>query len=233
MSRITGGGRWRGACGALALVGLPACWDSEPDWEVYAISQYVDLTVGDVGRDGHGWVTVEGRRANGSLVLDDAFALTDQMLEWVRRAVQAVADSAGVTAMGDGSETHIRAWRAPQGVIATVSVSNPSGRTETVQVFDDELGRLITVPAYRDYTEAAFWIHREGLIVLRAQAHTGQDIERYAGPSWIPRDIVDVDGDGAPEIVLLEVGYESRHLLFFSIVDRRAVLRWEGLGRGL
>jgi hypothetical protein len=60
-----------------------------------------------------------------------------------------------------------------------------------------------------------------------------QDIEVYAGPTWLPHDVVDVDGDGTPEIVLLEVGYESRHLVIFSIVDGLGVSRWEGLGRGL
>jgi hypothetical protein len=49
----------------------------------------------------------------------------------------------------------------------------------------------------------------------------------------LPHDVVDVDGDGTPEIVLREVGYESRHLTIFSIVDELGVLRWEGLGRGL
>ncbi len=86
--------------------------------------------------------------------------------------------------------------------------------------------------AFRNYVEAAFWVG-DDVVVLEAEAHVEQDIEVYAGPSWMPHDIVDVDGDGTPEIVLLEVGYESRHMVIFSIVDELAMLRWEGLGRGL
>ena len=68
MSCVANRARWRPAFVAAALVGLVACQDREPNWEAFAISQYVDLAVGYGGRDEHGWVIVEGRRANQSCV---------------------------------------------------------------------------------------------------------------------------------------------------------------------
>ena len=230
VSRLAAGRTWRAVLAGLVLV---ACQDAEPDWEAFAISQYVDATVGDAGRDEHGWVMVEGRRGEESLVLDTAYVLPDRTLESVRRTVQAMADSAGIgPVVGEGFKTATRAWRGSQGVLVTVSASNPTARTATLQIFDEELGRLVAVPAYRNFVEAVFWI-ADATVVLRAEVHVDQDIEVYAGPSWLPHDIVDVEGDGTPEIVLLEMGYESRHLIIFSIVDELGVLRWEGLGSGL
>lgn len=217
----------------LAALSVVACQDAETDWEAFAVAQYVDTTAGDAGRDEHGWVLAEGRRAEESLVLDTAYRLPARLLETVRRAVQAVADSAGIGVVtGEHAETSTRAWRSAGGTLVTVSASNPSARTETAEIFDDELGRLVTVPAYRNFVEAALWL-ADTTSVLAADAHVDQGIEGYGGPSWLPHDIVDVDGDGTPEIILLEVGYESRRLAIFAIVDGLGVLRWEGLDRGL
>jgi catechol 2,3-dioxygenase-like lactoylglutathione lyase family enzyme len=152
LNRTSVNPRRRNTCAALALLGLVACQEAAPDWEAFAVAQYVDTTVGDGGQDEHGWTMVEGRRAEGSLVLDTAHVLADPLRESVHRAVQDVADSAGIgPVIGEGLLAALRVWRTASGILVTVSASNPSARTETADVFDDQLGRLVTVPAYRNY----------------------------------------------------------------------------------
>jgi hypothetical protein len=98
-----------------------------------------------------------------------------------------------------------------------------------MEVYDDQLGRLVQVPAREHIVQAAIWLRGPDTTIIIEDIAPDQDAEMF-GCMWEPHDVVDIDRDGNPEVVLLHHGYEYQMLRIFTLTDTEALARWSGLG---
>jgi hypothetical protein len=97
------------------------------------------------------------------------------------------------------------------------------------EVYDDQLDRLVQVPAREHFVQAAIWLRGLNAIIIMEDIALDRDTEMF-GCMWEPHDVVDIDRDGNPEVVLLEHRYECQTLKIFTLTDTEALAGWSGLG---
>jgi hypothetical protein len=75
------------------------------------------------------------------------------------------------------------------------------------------------------------WMTPTTLAWLEAPARATIDPEATGGCTGV-LDAVDIDGDGAPEVILIEYGSDEYGLAVYAVDKDKAVKRWSGGGRG-
>ena len=201
-------------------------------WATFARRHYVDLKFGNKGRytDRNGWKIKLGQRAPNSFVAIEEARLSDEVLDTIRKVFSSRALPNGIRIPSD----HYIAWKTKNGKYLVVFCkSTQSARSETYEIWDEHLKRLVKVPAYKHFAQIVLWVDDPKTVIIQEEIKFDADTEIY-GCQWQPHDVVDIDHDGRPEIVLLKRGYEEEELQIFTVQKNNSVIhRWNGLGYGL
>ncbi|HEY2031151.1 MAG TPA: hypothetical protein VGH20_18295 [Myxococcales bacterium] len=72
-----------------------------------------------------------------------------------------------------------------------------------------------------------------GDVVLREVPFAAVDVDGRDRTTWSPVDVIDIDGDGAPEVVLEGDAYEDHWLEVIQLRHGKAQTIFSGLGYGL
>jgi len=204
--------------------------ESQP-WKGFAMRHYVDRSTDKSGRytDGRkGWKIKRGR-APGSLVISDKATLPSSVSQAIQSALSNKEIPKGITIPPQDYE----AWQSKGGeYLITFCMSAPGDSPGTYEIWDEKQGKLIETPAYEHFVQATLWVKGLKASVITEDISFDQDVESY-GCHWDLQDIVDIDKNGQPEVVLVERGYESEELKIFTIDQGTVIYRWGGLGYGL
>jgi hypothetical protein len=190
----------------------------------------VDQAYGEGGRYPkgdvrEGWKILEGHRAPGSLVTKQDLRLSAKQISAIRQAFVAKSLPNGIEVPGK----RYSAWgTAKDETLVTFCATAPSGDQMT-EVYDDQLGRLVQVPAREHFVQAAIWLRGSNTTIIIEDTAPDRDTEMF-GCLWEPYDIVDIDRDGNPEVLLLQRGYEYQLLRIFTLTETGVLARWSGLG---
>jgi hypothetical protein len=201
-------------------------------WEAFARRHYVDIQFGDGGRylDRKGWKINLGQRAPDSLVAVGGVRLSDKMLDTIREVFSGRSVPNGIRIPSD----RYIAWKTTAGkYLVRFCESTTSSRSETYEIWDEHLKKTVKVPVYKHFVQVVLWVDDSRTVIIQEEIKFDADTEIY-GCQWWPHDIVDIDHDGRPEVVLLKRGYEAEELHIFTIQNNNSVIhRWSGLGYGL
>ena len=213
---------------ALLLLVLPAAEEASI-WERFAGTHYQG---GDnLGRSYYRGAHLSDLRAPGSWVGSQEHRISDQEAAKIRGAVNAVAPLAGAAIPPDKYEAWSGDGAGGAWVVVTFCTEVDRPEKGMIEIYvGDEKQRIA---AYADRLDAVIWLRGEEAVVLRSSVRPGAGKEMDACPVWDPFDVVDIDRDGDPEVVLLTTVYEGHHLEILSVRGSEAVHRWSGLGSGL
>ncbi len=95
------------------------------------------------------------------------------------------------------------------------------------------LDRLVPTAGVRDRISAVLWVEGGQVTIVRLVEVAREDYEEPDDLLWWLQDVIDLDRDGSPDLVLASYGYEATSLAIASVVENDVVERWEGLGRGM
>jgi hypothetical protein len=101
-------------------------------------------------------------------------------------------------------------------VVVTFEARAVSGRTETADVWDESLDKLVPRPAYANLLSAALWVRGDAATIIQHEGQSDADLETYFFAVDV-HDVVDLDLDGDPEVVLHERAYERESLNVFTV----------------
>ena len=215
----------------LAAVVLSYGCKSPPvDWEAFARRSYVDADTAQGGRDKWGWLIARGQRARESRV-------TSAGESWSQRDWRAVLDTLTARAVSSALvdalvPDSVTVWATALGGRAmSLGVSIPSAGAPLVEVYDGD--KLVRVPALSDRLNAVLWVEPGQVTVVRLVEAAREDYEIPDNESWWLQDVIDLDRDGEPDLVLVRDSYEATSLAIVSVIKNEVVERWEGLARGM
>ena len=224
----------------LAAVVLSyGCTSPPVDWGAFAMGSYVDANRAEGPRDKFGWF-IGGQRAGESMVTSTEGSWSQS--DW--RAVRATLTERGVSsALVDAIVTDsqplygrrsVTVWATDLGGRAmSLNVSIRSAGAPLAEIWDDELDRLVPTAGVRDRISAVLWVEGGQVTIVRLVEVAREDYEEPDDLLWWLQDVIDLDRDGAPDLVLASYGYEATSLAIASVVENEVVDRWEGLGRGM
>ena len=217
----------------LAAVAFSYGCKSPPvDWEAFARRSYVDLDMGDGGRDKWGWLIAFGQRAPESMVASVDGSLSQS--DWRTVVDTLTARTASARLLDAVVPDSAIVWTTPfDGRAVLLSMSIPSEGAPLADVWSEAADRLVRVPALSDRLNAVLWVEGGQVTIVRLVEAAREDYEVPDNDSWWLQDVIDLDGDDAPDLVLVRRGYESTSVAIVSVVEHQLVERWEGLGREL
>ena len=213
-----------------AVVLLYGCKSSPVDWEAFARRSYVDVDRAQDGRDEFGWF-IKGQRAPQSIVSSTEGSLSQRERQVVLDTLAPrVVSSALMDAVVPDS---VRVWATHLGGRAiSLNVLIPSAGASMVDIVD-QFDRVVSVPNINDRLEAVLWVESGQVTIVRLVEAVREDYEKQVGSSWSLQDVIDLDRDEAPDLVLGCSVYERSSLAIVSVVKNQVIERWKGLHRGM
>jgi len=187
-------------------------------WASVVAQYYVDTDNGNAGRCPEpydGWDIKYGSRAARSMVKSQSTSLEPQSKAAIRAAFAKDTIPEGIK-VPPASAT---IWTIEgESVVVTFEARAASKRTETAGVWDDGLGKLVQRPAYANLLSAALWVRGDAATIIQQQGRSDADLETYFFAVSV-HDVVDLDFDGDPEVVIHERSYERESLNVFTVTS--------------
>ncbi len=215
------------------------CTSPPVDWEAFAEASYVNANRGEGGRDKFGWF-IGDQRAGESIVTStegswsqsDWRAVRDRLTE--RGVASALVDAVVTDSPPQYGRRSVTVWATQLGGRAvSLNVSIRSAGAPLAEIWDDQLNRLVPTAGAIDRISAVLWVEGGQVTIVRLVEVAREDYEDPGDLLWWLQDVIDLDRDGSPDLVLASYGYEATSLAIASVVKNEVVERWEGLGRGM
>ncbi len=180
------------------------------------VQYYIDTDNGNAGRCSepyNGWDIKYGSRAPRSMVKSQSTVLEP-------RSEAAIRTAFGKDTIPEGIKVppaSVITWTIEgDSVVVTFEARAASKRTETEGVWDEGLDKVVQRPAYANLLSAALWVRGDTAIIIQQQGLSDAYLETYFFAVDV-HDVVDIDLDGDPEVVLHERAYERESLNVFTV----------------
>ena len=204
---------------ALSLFVFPYTAGSQTStdqWASLVVKYYIDTDNGNAGycpEPYDGWDIKYGSRAPRSMVKSQGIPLEPRSEAAIRAAFTKDTIPEGIE-VPPASAT---IWTIEgDSVVITFKARAASRRTETVGVWDERLDKLVQRPAYANLFSAALWVRGDAATIIQQEGRSDADLETYFFAVDV-HDVVDLDLDGDPEVVLHERAYEWESLNVFTV----------------
>jgi len=189
---------------------------STDQWASLVVQYYIDTDNGNAGRcfePYNGWDIMHEFRAPGSMVKSQSTLLDPRSEAAIRAAFEKDTIPEGIKVPPASAIV----WAIEgDSVVVTFEARAASKRTETVGVWDDRLDKLVQRPAYANLLSAALWVRGDAATIIQQQGRSDVELETYFFAVDL-LDVVDIDLDGDPEVVLHERAYEWEGLNVFTM----------------
>ena len=185
-------------------------------WASVVVEYYIDTDNGNAGRcfePYNGWDIMHGSRAPRSMVKSQGIPLEPRSEAAIGAAFEKDTNPEGIKVPPASAIV----WAIEgDSVVVTFEARAASRRTETVGVWDDRLDKLVQRPAYANLLSAALWVRGDTATIIQQQGRSDVELETYFFAVDL-LDVVDIDLDGDPEVVLHERAYEWEGLNVFTM----------------
>jgi len=189
---------------------------STDQWSLLVMQYYIDTDNGNAGycpEPYDGWDIKYGARAPRSMVKSQSTSLEPRIEAAIRAAFAKDTIPEGIK-VPPASAT---IWTIEgDSVVVTFEARAVSKRTETEGVWDDRLDKLVQRPAYANLLSAAIWVRGDAATIIQQQGRSDVELETYFFAVDM-HDVVDLDLDGDPEVVLRQRAYEWESLNVFTV----------------
>ena len=197
---------------------------STDQWASLVVQNYIDTDNGNAGRCRQpydGWDIKYSSRAPRSMVKSGSTLLEQRSRAAIRAAFANIAIPEGISV----PPVSATIWTIEgDSVVVTFDARAPSKRTETEGVWDDTLNKLVQRPVYANLLSAALWLRGDAATIIQQQGQSDAYLETYFFAVSV-HDVVDLDLDGDPEIVLHERSYERESLNVFTVRNGSVIER--------
>ena len=215
----------------LSLLVIPYAIGSQTStdqWESVAVLYYMDTGNGNAGRCSepyNGWDIKRGYHAPRSIVKSQSKILEPRIEAAIRAAFEKETVPEGI----EVPPASAIIWMIEGGsVVVTFEARAASKRTETEDAWDEVLDKPVKIPSYANLLSAAVWVKGDTAIIVQQQSQSDAYLQTYYFAVDL-HDVVDIDLDGDPEVVLHERAYEREGLNVFTVrsdgVTKRVLLQ--------
>ncbi len=203
----------------LSLLVIPYAVGSQTSteqWASIAVQYYVDTDNGNAGRCSepyNGWDIKRASHAPRSIVKSQSKSLEPRIEAAIRAAFEKETVPNGIE-LPPASAT---IWAIEGGsVVVTFEARAASKRSETEDAWDEALDKSAQIPSYANLLAAAVWVKGDTAIIIQQQSRSDAYLQTYYFAVDL-HDVVDIDLDGDPEVVLHERAYEWQGLNVFTV----------------
>lgn len=185
-------------------------------WASVVVQYYIDTDNGNAGRcfePYNGWDIMHEFRAPRSMVKSQSTLLDPRSEAAIRAAFEKDTIPEGIKVPPASAIV----WAIEgDSVVVTFEARAASKRTETEGVWDEGLDKVVQRPAYANLLSAALWVTDDSATIIQQQGRSDAYLETYFFAVDL-LDVVDIDLDGDPEVVLHERAYEWEGLNVFTM----------------
>ena len=203
----------------LSLLVIPYAVGSQAStdqWASIAVLYYIDTNNGNAGRCSepyNGWDIKRGSHARRSMVKSQSKTLEPRIKAAIKTAFEKESVPEGIEVPPASAVI----WTIEGGsVVVTFEARAASNRTETEDAWDEALDKPVQVPSYANLLAAAVWVKGDTATIVQQQSRPDAYLQTYYFAVDL-HDVVDIDLDGNPEVVLHERAYEWQGLNVFTV----------------